>query len=207
MKLKRALAGVAALALVACAQADATDQPTPIDRLFGLDDVPAGFAVMPLTDPRPPSWCGGRPLDISEARSYAAELLTYAPAPEQLASIQNIVLHFRPGGADRFVAAAIADRTRCDGGVDITDASGLHVQGQANAVPLEDIAGCVDAVEAFGGVQLPDGVSTGGAVSRIIAHRGDDVSIVFDTVAGIDLDSGLRDRLAHLAASQLGAEP
>jgi hypothetical protein len=193
--------------LLGCAGADASlSADAPARVLFSADDVPSGFEVANVANPRVPSWCGGEAIALDGAVKSAAELWTLHPGDGQRATIENIVVRFRPSATDRFLSTVQADQTRCAGGVDITTTDGVNLRGQS--VDLELAVGETGlAIEAGGGTRINGAPAGGGWVSRIVVRRGDAVAIVVFGVAGLEYDRGLRDRLAHLAETQLEAMP
>jgi hypothetical protein len=197
-----------AVLLLGCAR-DGASLPTraPATVLFSADDVPAGFEVANVADPRLPSWCGGPPIELQGAVEAAAEVWTLRPADGQRASIENIVVRFRPSTIERFLSAVQADQARCAAGVDITTTDGLHLRGHSTILGLPSLGAGGTAVEGMGGARVSGAPAGGGWVSRIVARRRDSVAIVVFGVGGLEYDRGLRDRLAHLAEMQLRGMP
>jgi hypothetical protein len=203
----RATAVALAVLLLGCAGADASlSADAPAKVLFSADDVPAGFEVANVANPRLPSWCGGPAIELEGAVKSAAELWTLHPGDGQRATIENIVVRFRPSAIDRFLSTVQSDQTRCAGGVDITTTDGVNLRGQSADLALELGEGGM-AIEAGGGTRINGAPACGGWISRIVARRGDSVAMVVFGVAGLEYDRGLRDRLAHLAETQLEAMP
>ena len=195
-----------ALVVVGLLAACARVQARPVDvssRLFGDDDLPAGFSQAPLASQQPPSWCGGEAPALAGASDVAAELWTSQLDSGGTASVEQIVARFRPGAAAAFVAAERQDQARCGGGIDLTAADGMHLRGKGVAVDLSELGGGC-AIEAIGGARLRGRADVvGGAASRIVVRHGDLVTVVLLTVADAPFDSGLRDRLAHVASGEL----
>jgi hypothetical protein len=203
----RATAVALAVLLLGCAGADASlSADAPAKVLFSADDVPSGFEVATVAHPSVPSWCGGDAIELEGAVKSAAEIWTLHPGDGQRATIENIVVRFRPSAIDRFLNTVRSDQTRCAGGVDITTADGVNLRGQSTDLALA-VGESGLAIEAGGGTRINGAPAGGGWISRIVVRRGDAVAIVVFGVAGLEYDRGLRDRLAHLAETQLEAMP
>jgi hypothetical protein len=197
-----------AVLLFGCARDGASlSTGAPARVLFSADDVPAGFEVANVPDPRLPSWCGGPAIELKGAVEAAAEIWTLRPGDGRRATIENIVVRFRPSTIESFLSAVRADETRCAGGVDVTTTDGLHLRGQSTDLALPSLGAGGTAVEAVGGTRVNGAPAGGGWVSRIVLRRRDSVAIVVFGVGGLEYDRGLRDRLAHLAEMQLERMP
>jgi hypothetical protein len=203
----RATAVVLAVLLLGCAGADASvSSDAPAKVLFAADDVPSGFEVANVANPRVPSWCGGSPIELQGAVKSAAEVWTFRPGDGQGATIENIVVRFRPSAIERFLSTVQSDQTRCAGGVDITTADGVNLRGESADLDLA-VGDGGTAIEAGGGTRINGAPAAGGWASRVVVRRGDSVAVVVFAVAGLEYDRGLRDRLAHLAEKQLEGMP
>ena len=207
MGVRRAAVVALGVLLLGCAGADVSvSADAPAKVLFSADDLPSGFEVANVAKPSLPSWCGGPAIELQGVVKSAAEIWTFRPGDEQRASIENIVVRFRPSAIDRFLSAVQSDQTRCAGGVDITTADGVNLRGQSAELELGLGEGGM-AIEANGGTRINGGPASGGWASRIVVRRGDSVAIVIFAVAGLEYDRGMRDRLAHLAEKQLEGMP
>jgi hypothetical protein len=173
-------------------------------RLLSGDDVPAGFRPLPLASDVARRWCGVGALDAPSPRRQASEVLESQPDDASQAVITDTVLEFAPGDAVRFVAVLSADERGCKR-PKVLLADGLSVDGDRYSIALPS-DGDEQLVTDVRGVARGPALRTtqDGALARIVVRHGDVVVVIEDAVAGVQLDTGFRDRLARRAAEQAG---
>jgi hypothetical protein len=204
---RRAAAAVLLLSLTACGAfaptaARSTRASGLSARLLSGDDVPAGFRPVPLVADATQRWCGVGTFDAPSPLRRASEVLVSQPDDSTQAELTDTVLEFAPGDAARFVAALRAEERSCARpAVQLPD--GLHVEGDRFGIALPN-GGDEQLVTDVRGVARGPALraSCGGALARIVVRRGDVVVVIDDAVAGLQLDTGFRDRLAQRAAEQ-----
>jgi hypothetical protein len=195
---RRTVVAFLTVALTACGALTPTTTSRGHDlsaRLLSGDDVPAGYRPLPLAAEVTRRWCGAGTVDAPAPTRQASEVLSSHPDETSRAVLTDTVLEFAPGDAGRFVAALREDQRACDRPeVELPD--GMTVEGDRFSI----------ALPPGGDEQLVTDVrGAAGALARIVVRRGDVVVVIDDAVAGIQLDTGFRDRLAQRAAEQAGA--
>jgi hypothetical protein len=207
----RRIAAAAALllALTACGAL----APTTTDgrarglasRLLSGDDVPAGFRPLPLVADVSLRWCGVGAIDAPAPQRRASEVLTSQPDDSTQADLTDTVLDFAPGDAKKFVAALRKDQRACSR-PQVRLPDGMTIDGDRFSIALPS-GGDEQLVTDVRGTARGPALRTtcGGALARIVVRRGDTVVVIDDAVAGLQLDTGLRDRLAQRAAEQAAA--
>ena len=176
-------------------------------RLLSGDDVPAGFRPLPLSADVAHRWCGIGSLDVPSPRRHASEVLESQPDDSSQAVVTDTVLEFAPGDGARFVAALRADERSCNR-PKVLFPNGLSVEGDHFTIELPsggDEQLVIDVRGTASGPSLRR--RSGGALARIVVRRGDVVVVIEDAVAGIQLDTGFRNRLAQRAAEQAAVAP
>jgi hypothetical protein len=202
---------VLAIVLVACgayAPVSTGAARDPLSsRLLSGDDVPAGYRPLPLAADVTIRWCGAGAVAAPSPRRQASEVLESRPDDASQAVVTDTVLEFGPGDATRFVAALRADERSCNR-PKVLLADGMSVQGDHFSIGLPSGGDEQIVTDVRGFARGPALRTTcDGALARIVVRRGDVVVVIDDAVAGIQLDTGFRDRLARRAADQaeLGA--
>jgi hypothetical protein len=203
-------AGVAlAVALAACgargSSTEASNGDPLITRLLSGDDVPAGYRPLPLASDVTRRWCGAGALAAPSARRHASEVLVSQPEDGTEAVLTDTVLEFAPGDGARFVDAMRHDQRSCNR-PEAQLANGLSIEGDRFGIALP-AGGDEQLVMDVRGTAHGPAVSASslGALARIVVRRGDVVVVIEDAVAGVQLDTGFRDRLAVRAAEQAEA--
>jgi hypothetical protein len=176
-------------------------------RLLSGDDVPAGFRPLPLASDVARRWCGDGALSAPSPRRQRSEVLESTPDDGSQAVVSDTVLEFARGDAARFVAALRADERGCNR-PKVLFANGLSIDGDHFSIDLPsggDEQLVTDVRGAASGPALR--TTCDGALARIVVRRGDVVAVIDDAVAGMQLDTGFRDRLAQRAAEQVVIGP
>src|SRR3954471_10210896 len=203
-------AGVAlAVALAACGARGSSVEAGNGDplraRLLSGDDVPAGYRPLPLASDVTRRWCGTGPLDAPSPRRRASEVLVSQPDNGSEAVLTDTLMEFAPGEGATFVDAMRRDERSCNR-PEVQLTNGLSIEGDRFGIALP-AGGDEQLVEDVRGTARGPALHTtsDGALARIVVRRGDVVVVIEDAVAGLQLDTGFRDRLAIRAAEQAEA--
>jgi hypothetical protein len=176
-------------------------------RMLSGDDVPAGFRPLPLAADVTRRWCGTGSLNTPTPRQHKSQVLVSEPDGDSQAVVTDTVMVFAPGDAARFVAALRTDSLSSNR-PKIVLPTGVSIEGdhfEITLSPVGDEQLVTDVRGVARGPSLPS--RCGGALARIVVRRGNVVVVIEDVAAGVQLDTGFRNRLARRAGDQaeLGA--
>jgi hypothetical protein len=176
-------------------------------RLLSGDDIPAGYQRLPLVADVTRRWCGVGLLNTPRPLRRSSLVLMSRPDDATQAILTNTVMVFAPGDATRFVSALRRDERSCNR-PQVLLPNGLSISGDYFAIGLPR-GGDEQLVMDVRGVARGPALRTlcGGALARIVVRRADVVVVIEDAVAGIQLDTGFRNRLAMRAAEQAELGP